>query len=152
MVVSLAEDDEPSATVNVAFIPEASCPAVSQTIATAPASMPETKRCAVSPALRNGVLLSRALIAKLCSSVPAFVMSKSTSPGGIVAGDIVIANSVIRTCTVVVEPAADELDDDEPPLLLLIATTATTPNTSAAIETATNMRPTTDLARNDSFF
>jgi hypothetical protein len=48
--------------------------------------------------------------------------------------------------------ADEELDVDEPPLLLLIATTATTPSTSAAMETATNMRPTSDLARNDSFF
>jgi hypothetical protein len=79
-------------------------------------------------------------------------MSKSTSPGGTVAGVIVIANSVSRTCTVVDAAEDDELDDAEPPLLLLIATTATTPNTSAAIETATNMRPTTDLAKNDSFF
>jgi len=52
----------------------------------------------------------------------------------------------------VASAADEELDVDEPPLLLLIATTATTPNTSAAIDTATNMRPTTDLARNDSFF
>jgi hypothetical protein len=52
----------------------------------------------------------------------------------------------------VASAADEELDVDEPPLLLLIATTATTPKTSAAIETATNMRPTTDLARNDSLF
>jgi hypothetical protein len=62
----------------------------------------------------------------------------------------VTANSVILTCTIVAVSAGVAVD--VPPLLLLIATTATTPNTSAAIETATNMRPTTDLARNDSFF
>jgi hypothetical protein len=73
-----------------------------------------------------------------------------TSPGGTVAGVIVTANSVILTCTIVADSSEDELEVDEPPLLLFIATTATTPNTSAAIETATNMRPTTDLAKNDS--
>ena len=65
---------------------------------------------------------------------------------------MVTANSVSLTCTMVATAADEELDVDEPPLSLLIATTATTPKTSAAIETATNMRPTTDLARNDSFF
>ena len=65
---------------------------------------------------------------------------------------MVTANSVILTCTIVAVSADEELDVDEPPLLLLIATTATTPNTRAAIETATNIRPTTDLAKNDSFF
>jgi hypothetical protein len=65
---------------------------------------------------------------------------------------MVTANSAILTCTIVAVSADEELDVDEPPLLLLIATTATTPKTSAAIETATNIRPTTDLAKNDSFF